>query len=434
MKIIHTTFKVLFVVHFLFFTVSLHAQTKEIVFEKGSFSDIKTKAKSENKLVFMDCYTSWCGPCKMMAKETFTNDTVASYFNENFINCSFDMEKGEGIKLANDYKIGCYPTLLIIDGEGTIIHRVSGYMNVSDFMKFSNDALSSQNSFSAIEKKYKSNQDDADATIAYIKKLSATCMSYDEVLNSYLSRQKEEDLINEKNWRIITDYVTNYNSREFQFILNHLDLFRKKYPEEIIWSDVDNFSRKIFKSVAESYGKDSNKSIKDIEELLSIEKKFNLKGFSDTTAFEMKLNFYSQKEDWKSYITLCLKDADRFLKPDYTNEVCWNIFLNSDDKQILEKAIIWMEKQRSFYKTYYDWGLNGDLNITPDGITNQYLIYELAYNVVYAPWDTYASLLFKDKKKKEAKVNAENAIKVGKRFGIFGVSETEELLKKILKL
>lgn len=42
------------------------AQTKEIHFEKSSFADIKAKAKKENKLIFIDAYTSWCGPCKWM--------------------------------------------------------------------------------------------------------------------------------------------------------------------------------------------------------------------------------------------------------------------------------------------------------------------------------------------------------------------------------
>jgi uncharacterized protein YyaL (SSP411 family) len=82
-------------------------------FEKGSFSEIKEKAKKENKLIFMDCYTSWCGPCKMMARETFTNDTVAKYFNEHFINCSFDMENYDtarfneypDVELNNVYKV-----------------------------------------------------------------------------------------------------------------------------------------------------------------------------------------------------------------------------------------------------------------------------------------------------------------------------------------
>ena len=83
-------------------------------FETGSFEEIKAKAKKENKLIFLDAYTTWCGPCKWMAKTVFTNDTVAQYYNANFINAKIDMEKGEGIELAKKYAVRCYPNLLMV--------------------------------------------------------------------------------------------------------------------------------------------------------------------------------------------------------------------------------------------------------------------------------------------------------------------------------
>ena len=43
-----------------------------IAFFKGTWQEVLEQAKKENKLIFMDCYTSWCGPCKMLAKEVFT--------------------------------------------------------------------------------------------------------------------------------------------------------------------------------------------------------------------------------------------------------------------------------------------------------------------------------------------------------------------------
>ena len=52
-----------------------------IVFFKGSLKDAKAKAKKENKLIFIDCYTTWCGPCKNMSKKTFVNKEVGEYYN-----------------------------------------------------------------------------------------------------------------------------------------------------------------------------------------------------------------------------------------------------------------------------------------------------------------------------------------------------------------
>ena len=69
------------------------------------------QAKKENKLIFMDCYTSWCGPCKMLAKEVFTDPDVAAFFNEKFVNAKVDMEKGEGPALKKQYGVNAFPTL-----------------------------------------------------------------------------------------------------------------------------------------------------------------------------------------------------------------------------------------------------------------------------------------------------------------------------------
>ena len=81
----------------------------------------------------MDAYTTWCGPCKRMAAEVFTEPEVGRFYNENFINVKIDMEKGEGIELARQYDVYAYPTLLFINGEGELVHRGLGYQ---DFVQF----------------------------------------------------------------------------------------------------------------------------------------------------------------------------------------------------------------------------------------------------------------------------------------------------------
>ncbi|MDE5612365.1 MAG: thioredoxin domain-containing protein, partial [Odoribacter sp.] len=65
-------------------------------FQELSLEEACKKAKAENKPVFLDCYTSWCGPCKMMANNVFTLKEAGDYFNQNFVCVKTDMEKGDG--------------------------------------------------------------------------------------------------------------------------------------------------------------------------------------------------------------------------------------------------------------------------------------------------------------------------------------------------
>lgn len=107
-----------------------------INFYKGDFKTALDEAKKQNKLVFIDAYTSWCGPCKMLSTKTFTDKEVGSYFNEHFINLSVDMEKGEGPNLANKYNVHHYPTLIIADPKGDRITFTVGYIIPEDMLAF----------------------------------------------------------------------------------------------------------------------------------------------------------------------------------------------------------------------------------------------------------------------------------------------------------
>ncbi|RZM22835.1 MAG: DUF255 domain-containing protein [Pedobacter sp.] len=105
-----------------------------IQFTSARWADILKKAKAENKVIFLDAYASWCGPCKMLQKNVFTQKTVGDLFNKKFINVKMDMEKGEGPALAQVYPLEAYPTLLFINSNGRVVKKAIGYMSAEDLV------------------------------------------------------------------------------------------------------------------------------------------------------------------------------------------------------------------------------------------------------------------------------------------------------------
>jgi thioredoxin 1 len=98
-------------------------------FFKGTWDEALTKAKKENKLIFLDAYTSWCGWCKKLDANTLSDKAVGDYFNENFINVHMDMEKStEGPRLARKLGIRGYPALFFVNSTEEVKHFVSGYV------------------------------------------------------------------------------------------------------------------------------------------------------------------------------------------------------------------------------------------------------------------------------------------------------------------
>lgn len=108
---------------------------KGIVFEEVPLEDVLAKADNAGKLVFVDTYTSWCAPCKMMDKKVFILKEVGVFFNKNFVSTKIDIEKGKGVELAKKFEIKAVPTYLFLDGEGRLIYRTSGYQEAEVFME-----------------------------------------------------------------------------------------------------------------------------------------------------------------------------------------------------------------------------------------------------------------------------------------------------------
>ncbi|MEL7341545.1 MAG: thioredoxin family protein, partial [Bacteroidota bacterium] len=109
--------------------LSTAAMAEGIVFFEGSWSEALATARSQRKLIFVDAYTEWCGPCKMMNRNTFPSDQVGELFNSSFVNVKLDMEKGEGLTFASRYQVNAYPTLLFLNHKGEIVHKALGYLS-----------------------------------------------------------------------------------------------------------------------------------------------------------------------------------------------------------------------------------------------------------------------------------------------------------------
>jgi thiol:disulfide interchange protein len=112
-----------------------------IEFIEQDWSAALQQAKKQNKLIFLDIYATWCGPCKMLKQYTFTDTSVGRFFNNNFVNISVDGEKGVGPQLAQQYSIEGYPSLIITDAEGKPVLFTAGYIPVQDLLKFADEAL-----------------------------------------------------------------------------------------------------------------------------------------------------------------------------------------------------------------------------------------------------------------------------------------------------
>jgi thiol-disulfide isomerase/thioredoxin len=141
--------------------MALPLRAEGIAFFHGTWQETLAKAKSENKLVFVDFYTQWCGPCLNMAQTVFVLPEVGAFYNANFVSAKIDTENGEGIELAKKYGVRSFPTYVFIDpATGEAVHRSSSRQTEEQFIATGKAALTpTQRSFYLIEEYNKGNRE-----------------------------------------------------------------------------------------------------------------------------------------------------------------------------------------------------------------------------------------------------------------------------------
>jgi thioredoxin-related protein len=150
------------------------SQDPGIHFEKGlNWPAIQAKAKKEHKFIFVDCYTTWCGPCKYMAKNIFPLKEAGDAVNQNFICVTVQLDSSKNDSdttkgwyadahmIAMKYNVNAYPTYLFFNPKGKLVHRAVGATrDAGQFISYTKDALNPDRQYYLIMDKYrKGNRD-----------------------------------------------------------------------------------------------------------------------------------------------------------------------------------------------------------------------------------------------------------------------------------
>lgn len=141
--------------------------TAQTDFRKLTYAEALQAAKAERKQVFVDFFTTWCGPCKLMAREVFPTKTVGDYMNAHFVSLQIDAEKGEGVALAQRFKVRAYPTFVIINADDTEAARTEGYRPADQFVSELERALNPEMTPGKIRARYEGGDRSAEAVKNY---------------------------------------------------------------------------------------------------------------------------------------------------------------------------------------------------------------------------------------------------------------------------
>lgn len=332
----------------LFSSIAI-AQEQGIKFEQSDFKSLLSKAKKENKLLFVDAMASWCGPCKMMEKNIFTLSSVGDFYNKNFINTTIDMEKGEGKEIAMRYGVRSYPTFLFINGDGELVLQNMGYMDEKNFLKIGQEAANAPASFAKMKEKFLKGDRNPELLVSIIKAYANSDYSLAKQASEAYFKQKKNGILTQDEVNYLMFFIKSIEDENYQVFQTYKQDVEKFYNPEII----KNFDNQLqIKSLWEKSIDTKQKKIDD-EKFLSNAEKLVGKERANEILNQNKLHFYELTNQFELYEKVALDFFGNGEKKDFEElqKAAWNISEQSNNTKTLKTAAMWMEKQIMNYET-----------------------------------------------------------------------------------
>jgi thiol-disulfide isomerase/thioredoxin len=340
---------------FFFLTTVVVAQdtSKGIKFTEGSLADLMKLSAAENKLIFIDAFTTWCGPCKRMAKDVFPDSTVGAFYNANFINAKIDMEKGEGLEIASKYEVNSYPTYLYLNAGGEIVHRSGGSKPAVDFIEDGKNAINPEMNLVALRKNVSVNTDQPELLYKYLQMNEQANQAADPAI-----RQHAFDLITEENlndpWRLKTVLFMGPGLMGLKKVESLSAALSKIIGEDSLQSILAIYGQYKIYEAADAENKE------DYPEFKRILSGFKLTKISSEelakSIWEHDLMYHKKWKDTDAYIGLAKSGVKKYYwnETNYLNTLAWDIFEMTDNKADLTIADSWAARSIELNESYYN--------------------------------------------------------------------------------
>jgi thiol-disulfide isomerase/thioredoxin len=372
----------------LFLFADVFSQPTGIHFEKGlNWQQILNKAKQENKYVFVDCYTTWCGPCKAMEKNIYILPSVGEVFDKKIISVKMQFDStdndDEDVKLyrpvikdfEKTYHLEGYPTYLFFSPDGQLVTKDIGMMNEHEFISLAKSAINPEEQYYTLKKKLLA----GDTSV--INRLTPLAVKLnDREIYSRLHKKFVEELsfpFTKNNLQLIYSTITSSSDTGFKLIVNHADRVDKilQEPNRIEQTVVNLLVGEAYQQYVT--GKEDKVNWKDISDFIYSK----ASAYHDNVLVNLKMAHAGATKQWNDYGGFLADYYDQFYhtikyhgKHFEMNNQLWIVFENATDKKVLQRAAAWSKKTI----------------ITDEGTEDA------------ASMDTYANLLYKSGNKEEA--------------------------------
>lgn len=325
------------------------------------------QAKKDNKFIFVDCFTTWCGPCKYVSTKVFPMSNVGDFFNKNFINVGLQIDetlkdnqdvvatRRVAKEIESKYNIGVYPTFLIFNNDGELVHKFVGAGDDKFMIENAKNGLSKETQYYTLVNEFNQGKRDSKFISQLCKAASNAGDNAEEYVKAFIETQN--DLYTKENADFLLSNAESADGTAFKQLYEHKEKWLEVSDRELYRTTIANI---ISNEILNEIFSDKKNDVNWTELENKYQEKYPVEAKEQVA--KAKVIFYAETKDWKKFteeLKILLKqNADPFGQKEMVNSIAWTVFENIEDKDLLNevltlsKKLIENDKASAYLDTY----------------------------------------------------------------------------------
>ena len=345
MKPYFTTFFLLFLFVFPF---SAYAQDS-IRFDESGLESVMQRAKVEKKPIFYMAYADWCPHCKNIKATTLKDPEVVSFMNANYVFAGLNFEKPGSEDFKTKYNVKTFPTFLVLDENGQELARFTGELKKDKFLSEVKLALNPKQQLPYLKAEYEKDKTNGLNLMRYLVALKKgkDRNELNPIAHEYFEKLTDDKIVNEVNWKIFTNGVSDIASREYQFVITNQQAFAAITSQKRVNDKFKNSVMELLKPVVKT------NDVANYKKQRAIAKTIN-SPMIDSLLFQYDLDHYEFNSNWNEYKKVAAADIKKYVwnSPKEIKSIVLNVMRNSTDAASLNQSLSWIKHSNELEESY----------------------------------------------------------------------------------
>ncbi|MEY4433379.1 MAG: hypothetical protein RLZZ44_1513 [Bacteroidota bacterium] len=332
----------------LFFSFSIMAQDS-IRFDESRLELVLQRAKTENKPILYMVYANWCPHCKNIKATTLKDPEVIAFMNANYIFAGLDFEKTGSESFKSTNNVTTFPTFLVLDANGLELARFTGELKKEKFLSEAKIALNPKQQLPYLKAEYEKDKTNGLNLMRYLiaLKKGRERKELNPIAHEYFEKVSDEKIVNEVNWKIFTNGISDIESREYKFVITNQQAFAAITSPKRVNDKFKNSVMELLKPIVKT------NDIASYKKQRAIAKTIN-SPMIDSLLFQYDLDHYEFNTNWNEYKKVAATHIKKYVwnSPKEIKSIVLNVMRNSTDAASLNQSLDWIRHSNELEESY----------------------------------------------------------------------------------